>query len=61
MASSNLQVSCELDEGPGVKAALTAINVGDRVVCAGKLGRTFVVVLGITTIAIEKASVGGSP
>lgn len=53
MATPTLQVSCELEDTPETRSAVRQINKGDRVICAGKLGNTFVVLFGMGTVMVE--------
>ena len=52
-ASSTLQVSCELEETPALKATVAQINKGDLVVCEGNLGQTFLVLFGVTSVIVN--------
>ena len=53
MASPTLQVSCELEDGPEAKVLVARINKGERVVCAGKLGQSYIVLFGLATVQID--------
>ena len=53
MATPTLQVSCELEDTAALKATVAQINKGDRVVCAGNLGKTFVVLFGVATVLVD--------
>ena len=52
-ALPNLGVSCELDDGPTNKALVQRLNVGDRVVCAGRLDDPTMTLFGVIAVTIK--------
>jgi hypothetical protein len=55
MVSPTLLVSCEMEDKPATKAIVAGINKGDRVICVGKLGQTFVALFGMATVIVDGA------
>ena len=56
-ASPTLAVSCELESTPTTKTIAEKINIGDKVVCSGKLGDPTMVLFGQAAVSVKGAAV----
>jgi hypothetical protein len=56
-ASPTLAVSCELEGTPMTKTIAEKINIGDKVVCSGKLGDPTMVLFGQAAVSVKGAAI----